>query len=90
MESSFIKRLGDHLNAEVAAGTVSSVREGAAWLAYTFLFVRMLKSPIAYGFKYEQKETDPMLEQARMKKIKEAAIQLDANRMVRVRAWTQT
>ena len=48
MESSFIQRLGDHLNAEVAAGTVTSVREGAAWLSYTFLHVRMLKSPIAY------------------------------------------
>ena len=83
MESSFIQRLGDHLNAEVAAGTVTSIREGAAWLSYTFLHVRMLKSPIAYGLKHEQKETDPLLEQARMKKIKEAAVQLDANRMLR-------
>jgi activating signal cointegrator complex subunit 3 len=32
IESSFIKQLPDHLNAEVVGGTVTSVKEGAIWL----------------------------------------------------------
>jgi hypothetical protein len=49
IESSFIKALPDHLNAEVVAGTVTSVKEAVAWLGYTYLHVRMQKNPMAYG-----------------------------------------
>jgi activating signal cointegrator complex subunit 3 len=49
IESNFTKQLADHLNAEVVGGTVTNVREGAAWLTYTYMYIRMLKNPIAYG-----------------------------------------
>lgn len=39
----------DALNAEIAPGTVSSVDDGIRWLGYTYLFVRMKKSPFQYG-----------------------------------------
>jgi len=37
----------DHLNAEIVSGTVTSVREAVIWLSYTYLFVRMLRNPLA-------------------------------------------
>ncbi len=83
IESSFIKQLPDHLNAEVVSGTVTNVREGAAWLAYTYLYIRMLKNPMAYGVTYEEATQDPMLDAKRLQLITDAARILDQNRMVR-------
>ncbi len=49
IESQFISRLADHLNAEVVLGSVQNLRDASAWLGYTYLFVRMLRSPALYG-----------------------------------------
>ena len=59
IESRFVSRLCDHLSAEVALGTVSSVREAVIWLSYTYLFVRMCRSPLVYGVPFEQAQVDP-------------------------------
>jgi replicative superfamily II helicase len=40
----------DSMNAEIALGTVSNVQEGVTWLGYTYLFVRMKKNPMFYGW----------------------------------------
>ena len=39
----------DSLNAEIALGTVASIRDGVQWLGYTYLWVRMRKNPFQYG-----------------------------------------
>ena len=39
----------DALNAEIALGTVANVHDAVQWLSYTYLFVRMKKSPFQYG-----------------------------------------
>ncbi len=83
IESSFIKQLPDHLNAEVVSGTVTSVKEAVAWLSYTYLYIRMLKNPMAYGVTYEEASQDPMLDRKRLQLITDAARILDQNRMVR-------
>lgn len=83
IESAFIKQLPDHLNAEIVSGTVTSVKEGAAWLAYTYLYIRMLKNPMAYGVTYEEAAQDPMLDAKRLQLITQAARILDQNRMAR-------
>lgn len=49
IESQFISQLPDMLNAEVVLGNVQSVRDAVHWLAYTYLYVRMLRSPALYG-----------------------------------------
>ena len=61
IESQFVKKLSDHLNAEISLGTVTSVREAVTWLSYTYLFVRMCRNPLAYGIPWDQKESDPSL-----------------------------
>jgi activating signal cointegrator complex subunit 3 len=83
IESNFLKSLPDHLNAEVASGTVTSVDEAVAWLSYTYLFVRMLKNPLAYGLTFESRSNDPNLNVARFDKVCAAAKLLDERRMLR-------
>jgi activating signal cointegrator complex subunit 3 len=83
IESKFVEGLADHLNAEVALGTVTNVREGVAWLGYTYLIVRMRKNPLAYGISWEELAMDPELVEYRRKLITEAARSLDRARMVR-------
>lgn len=83
IESSFIKQLADHLNAEIAAGTVTNVTEGVEWLHYTYLFVRMIRNPLAYGITADMKADDPSLSIRSTQLIKDAAKLLDSYRMVR-------
>lgn len=44
------------------AGTVTNIREAAAWLSYTYAFVRMLRNPLVYAISWEQLASDPRLE----------------------------
>jgi replicative superfamily II helicase len=37
------------MSAEVVLGTISNVKEAVNWLAYTYLYVRMLRNPSLYG-----------------------------------------
>ncbi|CAK7266124.1 Pre-mRNA-splicing helicase BRR2 [Sporothrix epigloea] len=75
IESQLVSRLVDNLNAEVVLGNVRSRDEGVDWLGYTYLFVRMLRSPGLYqvGAEYED---DEALEQKRVDLIHSAALVL--------------
>jgi hypothetical protein len=54
-------------------GTVNNIKEAASWLSYTFLFVRMVKNPIAYGINREDLFSDPRLEVKRLQLVRDAA-----------------
>lgn len=82
IESSFIKQLADHLNAEIVGGTVTNVAEAASWLKYTYLYVRMLKNPLAYGITPDQKLDDPVLRNHCLDLVKQAAVYLNSIQMV--------
>jgi pre-mRNA-splicing helicase BRR2 len=56
-----VTQLADQLNAEVVLGTVSNVKEAVNWLAYTYLYVRMLRTPSLYGIDEETLINDPLL-----------------------------
>ncbi|KAI4153866.1 MAG: hypothetical protein LQ340_002049 [Diploschistes diacapsis] len=72
IESQLVGKLADNLNAEVVLGNIRSRTEGVEWLGYTYLFVRMLRSPGLYsvGADYEE---DDALEQKRVDLIHSAA-----------------
>ena len=76
IESQFVSKLADNLNAEIVLGNVRSREEGVEWLGYTYLFVRMLRSPGLYqvGTDYED---DYKLEQKRVDLIHSAALVLE-------------
>ncbi len=61
----------------LSAGTVTNVKEACAWLSYTYLFVRMLKNPLAYGVPWEELAADQRLEGRRKQLITDAARQLE-------------
>ncbi|KAJ3190089.1 DEIH-box ATPase [Gaertneriomyces sp. JEL0708] len=77
IESQFISRLADHLNAEIALGTVRDREEAVQWLGYTYLYVRMLRNGALYGVSVDEAESDPYLVQRRVDLVHAAAGVLD-------------
>ncbi|KAM3453768.1 hypothetical protein NHJ6243_009061 [Beauveria neobassiana] len=82
IESQFVSKLVDNLNAEIVLGNVRTRDEGVEWLGYTYLFVRMLRSPGLYqvGADYED---DVALEQKRVDLIHAAAMVLKKMSLVK-------
>ncbi|XP_050379201.1 DExH-box ATP-dependent RNA helicase DExH14 [Argentina anserina] len=83
IESQFISSLKDNLNAEVALGTVTNVKEACAWLGYTYLFIRMRLNPLAYGIAWEEVMSDPSLSLKQRSLVSDAARDLDKAKMMR-------
>lgn len=83
VESQFISKLVDNLNAEVVLGTVQNVKEAVEWLSYTYLYVRMLRRPTLYGVSAEELVEDPTLEQRRIDLIHTAATTLDKHNLMK-------
>ncbi|CAH0048053.1 unnamed protein product [Clonostachys solani] len=82
IESQFVSKLVDNLNAEIVLGNVRTRDEGVEWLGYTYLYVRMLRSPGLYqvGAEYED---DDALEQKRVDLIHSAATVLQKMNLVK-------
>jgi pre-mRNA-splicing helicase BRR2 len=77
IESQFVSKLADNLNAEIVLGTVRNRDEAVAWLGYTYLYVRMLRSPSLYGVTADYADEDPFLEQKRSDIVHSAAALLE-------------
>uniref|UniRef100_A0A8C2WWR9 Activating signal cointegrator 1 complex subunit 3 n=1 Tax=Cyclopterus lumpus TaxID=8103 RepID=A0A8C2WWR9_CYCLU len=80
IESQFLDRLADNLNAEIALGTVTNVEEAVKWLSYTYLYVRMRANPLAYGINHKM---DPSLLLYRRELVVESGRKLDKAKMIR-------
>ena len=65
IESQFMSKLADQLNAEIVLGTVQNAREACNWLGYTYLYVRMLGNPTLYGLEADFLTRDITLEERR-------------------------
>lgn len=91
-----IARLPDMLNAEIVLGTINSVKDAMDWLGYTYLFVRMVKSPQLYGIPIDQavccfcchhvnnfQKNDPYVEQRRADLIHTACMTLDKGNLIK-------
>ncbi|XP_065410314.1 probable ATP-dependent DNA helicase HFM1 [Chrysemys picta bellii] len=50
IESSLHKHLVEHLNAEIVLHTITDVKIALEWIRSTFLYIRVLKNPVHYGF----------------------------------------
>lgn len=82
IESKFSRKLVDNLNAEIALGTVTSVPEAVQWIGYSYLFVRMQRSPLTYGIDWTEIRDDPQLVQRRRKLVIDAARVLQKSQMI--------
>ncbi|XP_055955275.1 U5 small nuclear ribonucleoprotein 200 kDa helicase [Patella vulgata] len=83
VESQFISKLADNLNAEIVLGTVQTVKEAVDWLGYTYLYIRMLRNPTLYGISHDQLKDDPLLQQRRKDLIHTAASLLHKHNLCR-------
>ncbi|CAN6853408.1 unnamed protein product [Brassica oleracea] len=83
IESQFISKLADQLNAEIALGTVQNAREACHWLGYTYLYYRMVRNPTLYGLAPDVLAKDVVLEGRRADLIHSAATILDKNNLVK-------
>ncbi|KAJ1958217.1 Pre-mRNA splicing [Linderina pennispora] len=82
IESQLVSRLADALNAEVALGTIRSRNDAVDWLGYTYLYVRMLRSPSVYGVPGGEIDEDPALVGRRAELVHAAAVELARSAMV--------
>ncbi|KAI5340584.1 hypothetical protein L3X38_019858 [Prunus dulcis] len=82
-QAMFISSLKDNLNAEVARGTVTNVKEACEWLGYMYLFIRMRLNPLVYGIGWDEVVADPSLSLKQRVLIANAARALDKNEMLR-------
>lgn len=82
IESQLMTKLIDNVNAEVVAGTISSLNDGIKWLGYTYLYVRMLQSPKLYGADSLTSEEDPTMYVRRQELIDAAFSVLYENKLL--------
>ncbi|ODA76273.1 hypothetical protein RJ55_08118 [Drechmeria coniospora] len=82
IESRFSSKLVDNLNAEIALGTVTSIQDAVQWIGYSYLFVRMQKSPTSYGIDWSEIRDDPSLVQRRRQLAMQAARTLQQCQMI--------
>ncbi|KAI2617549.1 Sec63-domain-containing protein [Hypomontagnella submonticulosa] len=82
IESKFSSKLVDNLNAEIALGTVTSIPEAVQWIGYSYLFVRMQRSPMTYGIEWAEIRDDPTLVQRRRQLAIQAARVLQQSQMI--------
>jgi antiviral helicase SLH1 len=82
IESKFSAKIVDNLNAEISLGTVTSIQEAVQWVGYSYLFVRMKRSPLTYGIDWTEFRDDPQLVQRRRTLVENAARILHKNQMI--------
>ncbi|XP_035672627.1 U5 small nuclear ribonucleoprotein 200 kDa helicase-like [Branchiostoma floridae] len=82
VESQFISKLADNLNAEVVLGTVQNLKDAVHWLGYSYLYIRMLRNPTLYGVSSDTKD-DALLEQRRIDLIHTSAATLDKHNLIK-------
>ncbi|GAA5923960.1 hypothetical protein JCM1841_000119 [Sporobolomyces salmonicolor] len=83
IESQFVAKLADNLNAEIVLGTIRNRDEAVQWLSYTYLYVRMLGSPALYSVDPDYRNDDPFLVQKRSDIIHTAAVLLEKSGLIR-------
>ncbi|KAI8357996.1 Sec63-domain-containing protein [Mortierella sp. GBAus27b] len=83
IESQFVSKLADNLNAEIVLGTIKNRDEAVQWLGYTYLYVRMLRNPSLYSISPDDLEDDPYLQKKRVDIVHSAATILDKCNMVK-------
>ena len=82
IESQMMSKLADNLNAEIVLGNVRNRDEGVEWLGYSYLYVRMLRSPGLYRVGADYAD-DEALEQKRVDLIHSAATVLERAGLVK-------
>ena len=90
IESQFLSKLSDNLNAEICGGSVASIQDAIQWMSYTYLDVRLMKNPFHYGVNRSDVSRPGGIQEVKANFIKRAANELDRSRMIRFNETNQT
>lgn len=82
IESQFVTRLADNMNAEIVLNSIKTRDDGVKWLSYTYLYIRMLRSPVLYKVGADYAD-DPTLLQKRIDLVHSAASLLAKCNLIR-------
>lgn len=83
VESQLVAKLPDILNAEIVSGNCQNIKEAANWLGYTYLYIRMLRSPQTYSISHEELAQDKTLEKHRCNLIYSAACVIEKSQLIK-------
>eukprot|EP00392_Amoebophrya_sp_AT5.2_P002472 g2477.t1 len=83
IESQMVADLPDKLIGELVLGTVQNRTDAVTWLGYTYLFVRMQKSPTLYSVPEASLENDATMLQARCDMVHAALSLLNKHNLIR-------
>nr|XP_026654980.1 U5 small nuclear ribonucleoprotein 200 kDa helicase-like [Zonotrichia albicollis] len=72
-----------HIQLPGIAEDLGIPQDAVNWLGYTYLYIRMLRSPTLYGISHDDLKADPLLEQRRLDLVHTAALMLDKNNLVK-------
>jgi activating signal cointegrator complex subunit 3 len=84
IDSKFGDNMSNSLNAEVAMGSVTSQKDAADWIRYTYMYVRMFRTPTQFGITDTDQKADPTLEKKRRELVNESAQQLNKAKLIRI------
>lgn len=87
IESQFMRKLADNLNAEIVLGTIRSRDDAVTWLGYTYLYVRMISAPALYKVGAEYGDDDELI-QKRLDLVHSAAVVLERSKLITYDALT--
>lgn len=89
VESNLIRGLDNCLNAEISAGTITTVTEGVQWLKKSFYFQRVKKNPLAYGVKYDEISMDPSGHSILLEQVTSSIQRLNRMHLIRYNIQTE-
>uniref|UniRef100_A0A183BX09 Helicase ATP-binding domain-containing protein n=1 Tax=Globodera pallida TaxID=36090 RepID=A0A183BX09_GLOPA len=83
IESQFQSRILNNMNAEIARGAISNIKEAVEWIRFTYFYIRLRKNPLQYGVEWKELRREPSLVTYLTDFCHVAARRLDLNRMIR-------
>ncbi|KAL3084609.1 hypothetical protein niasHT_035608 [Heterodera trifolii] len=83
IESQFQRRILNNLNAEIARGAISNIKEAVEWIRFSYFYIRLRKNPLMYGVEWRELRREPTLVSFLNDFCHSAARRLDLNRMIR-------
>ena len=89
IESNLSDGLEGCINAEIAAGTITTITEGVQWLKKSFFFQRVKKNPTVYGVKYDELQMDPTGHMILLDKVTKSIELLNRRQLIRYNIQTE-
>jgi len=89
VESHLDQGLDNCINAEIAAGTITTISEGVQWLKKSYLYHRIIKNPHHYQVSRTEIQNDPSGHMILLEKVTNCVESLNRARLIRYNRDTE-